>query len=443
MKNFKKLMLLTCLIIVSACIKNDIPYPYIVGEFTYFTIEGQIGASVISPEERRVQIQVSSDMDLANLKVDSVAYTEDAIVTPDPYEVVDFTVPVKFTISTYQDYDWEVNVVKTAEPVVIDSVEIEGMISSTVIAGSKTVRVIMPKESDLSNLGITLFDYTPSTASVSPDPYSLQDFTSTVTFTFNEDDQWFLEVTKENNVDPEPGEQVEYSDFTTWFWEGSASIEKNRFYLPGENMGSPWRSGDKGAADLTFKTYPQTVLPYPSMEQADYAVLETKTAVGVIAAGSLFVGDIQGSGPINITTDFGIPFTDRPIGFTTDVQYNPETYGDNVIDQCDIYVILQVREGEGENEKRYRLATGWYRSSSDMPDFTTLDLPLLYGQHQDLESYMMPSSSNKEMPEHGFYEDITASPTHIIMVFASSAEGASFKGGIGSTLKVKGITLNY
>ncbi|ANQ52645.1 hypothetical protein MY04_5313 [Flammeovirga sp. MY04] len=439
MKKLYRLTVLTVVFLVTSCIENDIPYPTIFGEFLHFTVEGQIGATLISPEEQKVVIRVPDDMDLTNITVDSVAITEGATVSPNPLEVTDFSQKVVFKIDTYQEYFWEVFVETAAEEVNVTQFEIEGQIESVVNDGSKTIRVTMPTGTDLSDLIITSFEYTPTTASVSPDPSVTHDFSGPVTFTFNNEEVWTVNVLHDGEVIE--GDQVPYSDFQTWFKEGT---DDNSFYLPGQSLNEEiWRSGDKGAADLIIKTYPQTVLPYPSMDAPEYAVLETKTAVGVIAAGSLFVGDIQGSGLADVRTDFGIPFTDRPVSFTTDIQYQPKTYGDNIIDKCDVYVILQVREGSGDDEKRYRLATGWFRSDENMSDFKTLDIPMLYGNHSSLETFMMPSASNAEMPEQGFYEDPTANPTHIIIVFASSADGANFNGGVGSKLKVKGIELNY
>ncbi|OHX64597.1 PCMD domain-containing protein [Flammeovirga pacifica] len=439
MKYIYKLTVITVLFLVTSCIENDIPYPTIFGEFLHFSVEGQIGTSLISQEDQTVIVRVPTGYDLTNLTVDSIAITEGAVVAPNPLEVKDFSQKVVFKIDTYQEYYWEVFVETASEDVNITHFEIEGQISTDISEGSKAIRVTMPAGTDLSDLSVSTFEYLPSTATVSPNPSETHDFTAPVVFTFNDEINWTVTVIHDGDVIE--GDQVPYSDFQTWFQEGTGN---KSFYLPGQSLSENiWRSGDKGAADLTIKTYPQTVLPYPSMDAPEYAVLETKTAVGVIAAGSLFVGDIQGSGLADVKTDFGIPFTDRPISFTTEVDYTPKSYGDNLMDKCDIYVILQVREGSGENEKRYRLATGWFRSDENMSDFTTLDIPMLYGNHSSLESFMMPSTSNEEMPENGFYEDETANPTHIIIVFASSADGANFNGGIGSKLKVKGIELNY
>ncbi|MBB6462642.1 PCMD domain-containing protein [Flammeovirga kamogawensis] len=511
-------LVVSTLVLFISCIKNDIPFPYIFGEIIYFEIEGQEGLSLISAEEQVVEVTMPFGTDLSKLKIDSISVTKDATYSPSKEVLNDFTNEVEITVSTYQDYLWKVRVLNGDMQLVINSFEIEGQVSSTIDTANNIIQVIMPVNTNLDDLSITTFEYSPSAASISPAIEDVKDFSEDVVFLFNEEEEWIVKVYEEgqiieihsfeienqisstinistNNIDvimpngtdisnlnilsfdyspasasinPSPdsvtdfsedvtfqfnesinwtihvsvdstpieGDQIPFSDFSTWFQEGTGT---KSFYLPGNALDTQWRSGDKGAADLIFKTYPQTVTPYPNKENPEYALLETKTAVGVIAAGSLFVGHIQGSGLTDIAIDFGIPFTDRPLSFTTMYQYMPKTYDDGIVDECDMYVILQVREGD----KRYRLATAWHRSDRNMVDFESITLPFVYGNSNELASYMMPSTNNEEMPEEGFYNNLSAQPTHIIVVFASSAHGASYKGGVGSKLSVKGLELNY
>ncbi|AZQ65081.1 hypothetical protein EI427_22970 [Flammeovirga pectinis] len=397
-----------------------------------FEIEGQI-SSIIDTATNSIQVIMPINTDLQNLSISTLDYSPSvASISPKTEEVTNFTEDVVFLFN--EEEEWVVKVYEEGDIIEIRSFEIENQISSTINISTNTIDVIMPNGTDVTALTITDFDFLPASATITPNPGYTHDFSENVTFQFNESINWTIHVSVDTT--PSEGDQVAFSDFKTWFQKGTGN---QSFYLPGNDMETQWRSGDKGAADLIFKTYPQTVSPYPDKENPEYAVLETKTAVGVIASGSLFVGDIEGSGLVDIAIDFGIPFTDSPLSFTTSYKYNPKTYDGDIIDECDIYVILQVREGD----KRYRLATAWQRSNNDMIDFETLTLPFIYGNSNDLAAYMMPSMNNDEMPESGFYNDLSAQPTHIIIVFASSAHGASYRGGIGSKLNVKGLELNY
>ncbi|MBB3699523.1 PCMD domain-containing protein [Flammeovirga yaeyamensis] len=440
----KLITIVIAVLALSGCIKNDVPYPYIFGEIISLQIEGQNGNAIISQENQTVEIRVPFGMDRTQLKITDLVMTEEATIYPKIEELMDFSSPVTFTVSTYQDYDWTVTVIEDDFDIIMHEFEIEGQVSSEIDQSNRIIRVVISDTLDIENLNVVQFSYSPEQVPVLPYPFDVHDFSSEVTFLFD-DIEWRVEVTYDDGEIENIGEQIMYSDFKTWYYGGRKANESNnsrKFNIPGEDFdGTPWRTGDVGAADLIIPTGVRTVYPSPSEEEYEYTTLKTTSALGVVAAGSLFVGDIQGSGLTNVQTDFGIPFTDQPKSFETTIQYIPELY-DGSPDQCDVYVLLQVREGSGDNEKRYRLATAWYRSDETMMNFETINMPLLYGNHNDLAPFMMPSTANERMPEHGF-APTDSEPTHIIVVYSSSFDGANFKGGVGSELRVKGFELKY
>ena len=143
---------------------------------------------------------------------------------------------------------------------------------------------------------------------------------------------------------------------------------------------------------------------------------------------------------MDIDIDFGIPFTTRPVSFSFEYKYLPLEYGDGIMDEMDAYVILQVRE----NGNRYRLATGWLRSSEEKTNWTRIEIPLIYGHNASLEEYMYPDPDFEENKELDFYPDVSAKPTHLLIVFSSSAHGADLSSGaVGTTLDIKSLQLNY
>ncbi|NLR93906.1 PCMD domain-containing protein [Flammeovirga agarivorans] len=442
MKNIYKFIILLSLLFTS-CIKNDVPYPYIFGEILSFQLEVQEGGAMISSDEQRIEVLVPFGTDITNLEIVDLTFTEDATITPSFNEVKDFSEEVRFTVSTYQDYEWTVHVIEADFNVNITSFSIEGQIAAEIDNMNRIVKVKIPFYLDKENLFIETFSYSPADAIVFPLPQDTHDFSEDVIFSF-EGIEWTIQVDYDNDEE-RIGDQILYSDFNTWYYGGRKEDESNanrKFYLPGSTFdATPWRTGDVGAADLIIPTGVQTVFPYPSIEEYEYTILRTTSMLGVIAAGSLYTGEIQGSGLTNVITDFGIPFNDKPKSFTTSIQYLPKRF-DQGMDACDVYVLLQVREGSGEDEKRYRLATGWYRTDTSMNEFQEISIPLLYGNHNDLAPYMMPSTNNDRMPEHGFAE-VSKSPTHIIVVYSSSYDGANFNGGVGSELRVKEFQLNY
>ncbi|AZQ63520.1 hypothetical protein EI427_15200 [Flammeovirga pectinis] len=303
---------------------------------------------------------------------------------------------------------------------------------------NRIIKVPLDSTVDRSSLAPTSIT-TSSLSIINPGVGEKQNFLDTVNYLVTAEDggseQWKVTIKESEN-------QIPFSNFLTWFEQGTG---KNSYFLPGNDLSSsPWRSGDKGAADVSFPTYPRTLVPMPSFDNPEYAQLETKSTLGILAAGSLFVGDIQGSGIADVQIDFGYNFTSKPISFTASYQYEPQSYtpsgATSVIDKSDIYVLLQVRE----DGKRYRLGTGWMpRSDETVTEWTEITVPIVLGE-SSFEDYMMPSETKDELPENGFYPETNARPTHIIVVFSSSAEGADLKsGGVGSLLRIKDFKLNY
>ena len=130
------------LLLVTACvIEDDIPYPIQVGDIVEFAVEGQCAApgtqnadAVINKTDRTVSVTVNDSVDLRTLKITKFVVSEQATISPDVAACVDyanfpttsfaslaevsatamtrvdFSKPVKFTLSTYQDYTWKVTV---------------------------------------------------------------------------------------------------------------------------------------------------------------------------------------------------------------------------------------------------------------------------------------------------------------------------------------------
>ncbi|BDD04633.1 PCMD domain-containing protein [Aureibacter tunicatorum] len=454
MKFFNRFFVFSLVVILLSCIKNDIPYPIVEGQILAFEVKGQTSAPAkIYTAERRVEVEVEPDVDLTKIEVTTLQVTEGATVVPSKEEIQDFSRSVVYTVTTYQDYLWEVFVQHKVIKGEFTQFEVEGQLSSEIIPSENTIKVTMPEGTDLSNLNVLSYEVSPEGTTVNPDPKITKDFSQPVAFTLTpiegEVGEWSVEVWIEG--DQPEGSQILYSDFSTWFKkydDNSPGDESKTYMLPGMYLDeTPWRSSDKGSAEVSIPVFRNTVSPQPNMEQAEYALLETKTAMlGILASGSLFVGEIEGSGISDVNMNFGIPFTDKPVGFKTSFTYKPTEYrngGQTYMDECDIYVLLQVREGEGANEKRYRLATGWYRSSDEIVDWKDLNMPLTYGESSELADYMRPKPDDQYLPEAGFYHDKNATPTHIVVVYASSAQGSYFIGGVGSQMKVKGFELLY
>lgn len=146
-KFFTWLIMLPVTMLFSQCaIEDDIPYPFVESSITVFEVEGQtnefgsgFSSAKINNDAHTVQLYVNNSIDLSKVCIKRLEVSNDATIAidksvcqqPDRFPIhsfketpdasattVDFTSPVKFRLTTYQDYDWTVTVsYPTAAPI--------------------------------------------------------------------------------------------------------------------------------------------------------------------------------------------------------------------------------------------------------------------------------------------------------------------------------------
>ncbi|RSK40270.1 PCMD domain-containing protein [Mangrovimonas spongiae] len=247
---------------------------------------------------------------------------------------------------------------------------------------------------------------------------------------------WEITVTE---IGSEP--QIDNSDFNTWYNQG------DYLDLGEDDVSSSWGTSNPG---VVFGGINPNVLQH-EITPGDYAIklITRYTSLGAvvnkpIAAGSVFTGDfledeITLANP-QAAVSMGIPFTATPASFTIEYQYMP---GDTNMDANqneltypdvgDIYILLERRE-EGIVK---RVATAWYRVEEANMSLETISVDFIYGElPQETPSYMQPQNNE-------IYAQENEPPTHIKVVFSSSAFGDYFQGAEGSELIIDNLVLNY
>lgn len=200
----KKLLYTTlCLLALHGCkIENDIPYPIEEAEISAFEVEGQCNApegapaAGINKNERTVILYVDDTVDLTELRIMRFSISpEGAEIIADANDCVDadrfptsgfeipdnladtrmdFSSPVEFTLRTYQDYRWTVNVTQ-----VIDrQVDVEGMVNAVIDAENHRAIIYVSKEQSLSNIQIHALNLEGPSGQITPDPAVVHNFTS-------------------------------------------------------------------------------------------------------------------------------------------------------------------------------------------------------------------------------------------------------------------------
>lgn len=94
--------------VFAGCVRNDIPYPRVVADITAFSVRGQIGETVIDNANRTVTVSLADTVDIRKVKVLKFDVNNDAKIDPEATEYIDLTSPLKYTLTTYQEYVWTI-----------------------------------------------------------------------------------------------------------------------------------------------------------------------------------------------------------------------------------------------------------------------------------------------------------------------------------------------
>lgn len=158
---------------LSGCIRNDIPYPVIPASITAMDVEGALSVG-IDEQNSRVSITLDEMTDIRNVNIKSVSFNEESVKPSwDITGVHDLSKKLKLTLTTYQDYVWEI---RTEQPVE-RYLNVAGQIGSARIdAVNHRAIVDVPESADVTALDIVSIKLGPrKISSYSPDPSSIHD----------------------------------------------------------------------------------------------------------------------------------------------------------------------------------------------------------------------------------------------------------------------------
>ena len=198
--------LLSLLLLTTCVIEDDIPYPIQAGNILEFAVEGQCAApgaqnaeAVIDKTNRTVTVTVNDSVDLRKLKITKLVVSEEATIKADSAACVDyanfpqkgfsslaevsstaltrvnFTKPVTFTLSTYQDYTWKVTVTQYVNR----TIDVSNQVGNAVIDEiNHNVVIYVAQEQSLANLTVNQMDLGGAYGTVEPDPTTITNFST-------------------------------------------------------------------------------------------------------------------------------------------------------------------------------------------------------------------------------------------------------------------------
>ena len=242
MRMLKRTVWISITLLLAACdIKNDFPFPVVHGLISEFEVEGQCAAdgsdkdkaAAIDPVTRTVTLYVRDTVDISKVRVTKIAL-EGTSPNPDVHSIespriapevladvesfppvgfdsltlrqgvyMDFTQPIRFVVSTYQDYVWTVKVLRGMKR----EIRVENQVGEAIIDPHLCNAVIYVKKSQrLDQLKVTKFTLGGEHGTVDPDPTKEEtsDFKNLrkfrVTTHWGETKEWRVAVFKKNEA---------------------------------------------------------------------------------------------------------------------------------------------------------------------------------------------------------------------------------------------------
>ena len=225
-----------------------------------------------------------------------------------------------------------------------------------------------------------------------------------------------------------PAETLPNLSFDDWYQDGKA-------WMPNASASSYiWDSANPGTAGLGIvPTTPEE----SDVVNGKAARLETMTAMGMLAAGNIYVGQFGNIAGLGAELDWGTQFAARPLALKGYYKYAPMTIdmakdpyksllGES--DQCQIQILL------ADWEDRFHINT----SKKQFVDFENDPAIIAHGS---LTSSTMDSDYVKFTIPLEYRNGRT--PKYIVIVGAASRYGDYFTGGKGSVLKLDEFELVY
>lgn len=153
-KTLQLVAVLCSTIALQGCIENDIPYPRIQAQILSIEAQGLASPAIIDNELQQVTLVMADTIDLSRVNITAVTLTEGAKASPAIVGIHDLTNGQKFTLSIYQDYEWEIIATQEIEY----DIAVKGQVGVPSIEPHyKRARIFVNENIDLSQIEFTSF----------------------------------------------------------------------------------------------------------------------------------------------------------------------------------------------------------------------------------------------------------------------------------------------
>lgn len=403
----------------------------------YFTVEGQVGESVIDPAACRVIVTLPESIDLSKVQLEKIKLGPAGITTMTPSLVpgiIDLSQPLRLEVTAHGRSEFWTIHAEVAELLVsttnVDAwsrvVWAYGSCPSDMKGGFQ-----YRKASDTQWTSVPSSSVTQVEGAFSACISHLEPLTEYVVRAMAGN-----EVGNEVTVTTEATADIPDGDFDQWW------LKNNKIWCPwNENGEQYWDTGNTGAATLgQSNVKPTDHTPSGTGQAAELnTVFVGIGPIGKLAAGSIYTGSFQKVDGTNGILDFGRPWKLRPTKLKGYYQY--KTAEINYVsseweslkgrpDSCHIYVALtdwtapyEIRTNPKNRQlfdknADYVIGYGELIFGGTMEDYQPFEIEIKYKTTSKVPSYMQ----------------ITA---------AASKYGDYFTGGSGAVLYVDQFSFDY
>ena len=218
-----------------SCVDNDLPYPVVVPNITSVIID-EASDIQINYDKRVVTVYLPETVDIRNVSIRSVQFDQEiAVPSIELAGLHDLTMPLKFNVHTYSDYDWTITAVRN----ITRYFTVEGQIGASVIDEyNRRAVATVGMDANIKDITVTSLKLGPkdlTTYSLEID--QMKDFTDglSVEVTSFEDyvEQWtlYVEVTDAS---------VEIEKINPWARKASVTFNG----MAGQEVGCRYRESD-------------------------------------------------------------------------------------------------------------------------------------------------------------------------------------------------------
>lgn len=138
--------------VMTGCLKNDIPYPIVKAAFLSMAAEGEVTGAVIDESVRNVTLNLGETVDLTNVKILTYEVTEGANLSHVITNGINLTEPFSVVLTLYQEYVWTI----TANQIIERHFTVEGQVGESIIdVPGKRAIAYVTKNAGVSEVKIT------------------------------------------------------------------------------------------------------------------------------------------------------------------------------------------------------------------------------------------------------------------------------------------------